>query len=329
MNELDKSKWKTFEFNKVFNFNRGKRLTTIDQTEGNIAYISSTMINNGIDNYINPPAYMKIYRNVLTVNNSGSVGYCFYHPYPIVCSDHCTVIMIKDQSIKMNPHIALFLKPIIESMKQKYSFAREISDYRLNKEKILLPADKEGNPDWKYMEEHTKKLSKNIHFNKIIKKINSKKINTTKWKEFIIEDLFKNNMKRGMRLIEVDRTKGDCCYYSASNKNNGLTDMIGNPLFIEKDAIIYSTFGDCFYVEGEFTASDEICILKHDKLNKFNGLYVVTILKENKYKYGFGRKAFLNKLVKDVIKLPADKEGNPDWEFRENYVKSSPYSSNL
>jgi len=29
------------------------------------------------------------------------------------------------------------------------------------------------------------------------------------------------------------------------------------------------------------------------------------------------------------IKLPADKNGNPDWQFMENYVKSFPYSSNL
>ncbi|MCX6709321.1 MAG: hypothetical protein NTW67_06790 [Candidatus Woesearchaeota archaeon] len=171
--------------------------------------------------------------------------------------------------------------------------------------------------------------AQSIHFDKSIKIIKSEKVDTTNWKEFTMMDLFKKNMKRGMRLIEIDRIMGDCNYYSASAKDNGLTDMIANPLFTEKDCLIYSTFGDCFYVEGEFTASDEITILKHEKMNKFSGLFLATVLKENKYKYGFGRKAFLNKLVKDTIKLPVDKEQNPNWQYMEDYIKSLPYSQNL
>lgn len=156
--KLNFPKWKEFDFNLIFDFERGKRLVTLDQSDGDIAYISSTKINNGIDNYILPPDYMTIYNNAMTINNSGSVGYVFYHAYDFVCSDHCTVLSILDKKIILNIYIALFLKPIIESIKPKYNFAREISDYRLNKEKISLPADKKGNPDWKYMEDYIKSL---------------------------------------------------------------------------------------------------------------------------------------------------------------------------
>jgi type I restriction enzyme M protein len=156
--KLNIAKWKEFDFHQVFKFERGKRLVTLDQSDGDIAYISSTKINNGIDNYILPPDYMKVYNNAMTINNSGSVGYVFYHSYNFVCSDHCTVISILDKNILLNIYIALFLKPIIESIKPKYNFAREISDYRLTKEKISLPVDKRGNPDWKYMENYIKSL---------------------------------------------------------------------------------------------------------------------------------------------------------------------------
>ncbi len=159
---LNISKWKEFAFNKVFDFKRGKRLTTLDQSDGNIAYISSTKTNNGIDNYISPPDNMTVYNNVMTINNSGSVGYVFFHTYDFVCSDHCTVISIKDKSILLNNYIAIFLKPIIESVKPKYNFAREISDSRLTKEKISLPVDKKGNPDWLYMENYIKTLPYSI-----------------------------------------------------------------------------------------------------------------------------------------------------------------------
>jgi len=86
--ELDISTWEEFSFKKVFNFSRGKRLVKLDQKDGDIAYISSSKVNNGIDNYISPPDYMTKYSNALTINNSGSVGYVFHHTYDFVCSDH-------------------------------------------------------------------------------------------------------------------------------------------------------------------------------------------------------------------------------------------------
>ena len=30
-----------------------------------------------------------------------------------------------------------------------------------------------------------------------------------------------------------------------------------------------------------------------------------------------------------IIKLPVDKDGKPDWQFMEDYIKSLPYSVNL
>ena len=66
--------WKEFKFKKVFAFERGKRLIKLDQTDGTIAYISSSKSNNGIDNFINPPKFMKKYNNTLTLNKSGSIG---------------------------------------------------------------------------------------------------------------------------------------------------------------------------------------------------------------------------------------------------------------
>lgn len=157
-------------------------------------------------------------------------------------------------------------------------------------------------------------------------------LNLNNWSEYKYSRIF-SSVTRGMRLIENDRISGDVPYYSASEKNNALTDSISNPLFVEKDALIYTTFGDCFYVEGEFTASDEINIFKHPKLNIFNGLFLSTIIQKNKNKYAFGRKAFNNKYSNDWVSLPtiqnSQRQYEPDWQFMEDYIKSLPYSSNL
>jgi type I restriction-modification system DNA methylase subunit len=148
------------------------------------------------------------------------------------------------------------------------------------------------------------------------------------WKHFKLEEIFEENT-RGRRLIADDREKGDVLYFSASEFNNGWTDTIANPLFVETNAIIYTTFGDAFYIKDKFTASDEISIFKDNKLNIYSGLFLSTIISKNKYKYSFGRKAFKNKWVNDTIPLPTNSQNQPDWQFMENYIKSLPYSASL
>lgn len=145
------------------------------------------------------------------------------------------------------------------------------------------------------------------------------KINKNNWQEFRIEEVF--DITRGKRLIDVDRIGGDIEYYSASEYNNGLTDKISNPLFIEEKALIYTIFGKCFYVENKFTASDSVSILKNKHLNAYNGLFLATLITQNKYKYNYGRQAFENRFSKDYIKLHVLKDGLIDWLFMENYIK--------
>lgn len=152
-------------------------------------------------------------------------------------------------------------------------------------------------------------------------------IDFSKWNDFkFIDKKLWTKIIHGQRLIAADRISGDTAYYSASEYNNSLTDSIENPLFIEKDCIVYSTFGTAFWVEGEFTASDEIYAFQNPEMNKYNALFITTMMRKNQYKFKFGRKAFYNKFQNEIIKLPATKNGNPDWLFMENYIKSLPYA---
>jgi hypothetical protein len=322
--------FKYFEFESVFDYQRGRRLITQNQISGDIAYISSTALNNGLDNFISPPDYMVIHKNKLTLSNSGSVGYLFYHDYEFVASDHVTVIWLKNRGL--NKNIAMFLKPVFEKLKYRYNFGREISNERIIKEKIYLPVDDNENPDWTYMEDYIKSAGQKV----IFEKINTKKerqhqpIDMSNWKEFkFIDEQLWTRIKHGERLIEVDRIKGETPYYSASEYNNSLTDTIDNSLFIEKDCIIYSTFGTAFWVEGIFTASDEIYAFHNPRLNKYNALFITTLMKQNQYKFKFGRKAFKNKFQNETIKLPVTSIGDPDWQYMEDYIRSLPYSDNI
>jgi len=341
--KINKEKWQEFKFDEVFIISRGKRLVKLDQINGDIAYISSSKKNNGVDNYILPPDYMKIYNNALTLSNSGSVGYCFYHPYKFVASDHCTVINIKDKEIKLNNHIALFLKPIIESMKNKYNFAREINNDRLKKERILLPINQKNNPNWIFMENYIKSLSEKIKYDKkmlnesIIKR--KLKLFSKKWQEFEVKKIFK--IQKGERLTVTDRSLGNTPLLTASSVNNGVSGFIDYEVFkntkkLFENKITVDMFCNVFYQEFKYFSDDNIHTLlfrnkDYEKYyeNKYVNLFLVTILKKLSKKYDYGRQVRLKRFEEEIIKLPVNKNEEPDFKFMEEYIKSLSYSSSI
>lgn len=146
----------------------------------------------------------------------------------------------------------------------------------------------------------------------------NRKVILSDWQSFEIENIFE--VSRGKRHIEKDRRKGDIPYYSASSVNNGITDFISNPLFISENKLLITTFCDCYFAQGVFTASDEISILNNENLNQYNGKFISHIVMTNKSKYAFGRKAFTDRVKKQKILLPT-KNNMIDWQGMEDFIK--------
>lgn len=154
---LSEKNWQVFNVNHIFPFiQRGKRLKKGNHKIGNIPYVSSTMMNNGVDNFIGNKEG-KRFNNCITIANSGSVGASFYHQYEFIGSDHITAF----KNEKFNKYIYLFLTTIVSRIGDKYSFNREINDFRISNEKILLPVNEDGNPDYEYMEQYIKNIMYN------------------------------------------------------------------------------------------------------------------------------------------------------------------------
>ena len=330
--------FKYFKFGDIFEFERGTRLIHENQIDGEIPFISSSKFKHGIDNYIDPPINFKIYKNKLTLSNSGSIGIVFYHDYEFVASDHVTVIWIKDPNIKLNRYIGLFLKPIIESIKYKYGFAREISNTRLAKESIRLPSDEKGNPDWAFMENYIEKIDIEFNFKNKKNTIREKNhLSTDNWKYFKLggsEGLFE--ITKGKATIG-NLEYGEFPVISATMFNNGFNSYKDNGNFdiVEGNVITVSSngvgVGKSFYQEDDFVATADVNILKLKdyKLNKYIALFLCTLIEKERFKYSYGRKFGLNKIKNSKIKLPVTKDNKPDWEFMENYINQLPYADHL
>ena len=147
--------WREFFFSDIFeDVQRGKRLTKANQLDGYVPYVSSTALNNGVDNFIGNKRKVRKSGNNITLANSGSVGACFYQDYEYIASDHVTSLTLKNG----NKNVYLFISAIVKRLEEKYSFNREINDTRIKREKLILPIDKEGNPNWTYMENFIKNI---------------------------------------------------------------------------------------------------------------------------------------------------------------------------
>lgn len=159
MLNLNDREWKEFYLRDIFpEIQRGKRLKTADHVAGNIPYVSSSAVNNGIDAFIGNTCKIRKFNECLTLANSGSVGKAFYHNYEFIASDHVTAL----KSDKLSKYSYIFIATIVQRLEEKYSFNREINDMRINKEKILLPVNDKKMPDYAFMEQYIKEREKQI-----------------------------------------------------------------------------------------------------------------------------------------------------------------------
>lgn len=323
--------WMEYKIDYLFNISRGKRYKKSDHEDGNINYISSKDSNNGVDALVLPPDNFKVYKNVLGINNSGSVGKVFYHKSESVFSDHVTILDLKDN--KLNENIAMFLIPIIEKIRLKYQFGREMNNSRLKEEVIMLPSIN-NMPNWEYMENFVLSL-KNINIlpkTEYIQSQNNDKsyvLNINEWKEVRLADYF--DMKAGKYYSKDSYSIGQVPLVSTSDKNNGILDYTNLNAVFPKNSITIGKVGCAtFYQDRDFVASPDVTVLlpKFNFLNKYNGIFISRVISMEKSKWTYGRQIRLGDCLDLVIKLPVI-DGVPDWEYMCRYIQSLPFTKKI
>ena len=169
-----------------------------------------------------------------------------------------------------------------------------------------------------------KVYNKPIHSSKIT-------INYHKWNYFKFIDLFNIEGSITTPLLELEQYgSGKYPYVTTQATNNGVEGFYN---FYTEDGgaltVDSAVLGYCSYQPYNFSASDHVeKLIPKFKMNKYIAMFLVTILNQEQYRYNYGRKCSQDRMEKGIIKLPS-KNGSPDWEFMENYIKSLPYSSNL
>ena len=150
-------------------------------------------------------------------------------------------------------------------------------------------------------------------------------IDTNNWAWFQYKQIFSIKTYKGKNIL--NSLKGSVPFVSASSTNNGITTYVDDDEPEKKNKITVARNGSvcsAFYQSQDFCASpDDIRIfeLRGTELNKYIALFLCTLIEKEKYRFAYGRKFGTKRMEEQLIKLPIDKTGHPDWDWIEKYVK--------
>ena len=126
--------WKEFKISDLLELVNVKKRFQVDTSEKGIyPLITRTSKDNGITKFIND---YSIDFDCFTIAPSGSVGYCFYHPYPIAVDGIIKVFKLKT-NVDINPHLIALI--ITNTLINKYSYTNGLTITKILNQIIKIP----------------------------------------------------------------------------------------------------------------------------------------------------------------------------------------------
>ena len=310
------------ELRELFDIQYGNKLDLNKQEidDNGINFVNRSSNNLGISCKIEAISNIKPFdRGLISVSLGGSILESFVQPEKFYTGQNVKVLTPK---IDLTHLEKLYYCLCIKKNAYRYgAFGREANK---TLDSIKIPSLDE-------IPNYVNTVNVKAPSNKVVsnKQLN---LNDREWKWFKITKLFdvkgsKSNTKTSIQDYGV----GKYPYVVTSSINNGIEGFYnyyteeGNVLTIDS-----ATIGSCFYQVKNFSASDHVeKLIPKFNMSCYLAMFLTCILNKEQYRYGYGRKFSQKRIKNTKIKLPVTSEGQPDWEFMEDYIKSLPYSSNL
>lgn len=150
--------WRPFFVSDLFRLEMGKSkgLNHLEQDEQGISYLGATNRNNGVLAFVKPVENLIQRGNCIAFirNGEGSVGYSVYKQEDFIATSDITC----GYADFLNRYVGLFITTVADKVRGKYNFNYKRSDTRLKWEKLMLPVNDAGEPDFDYMEAFIKNI---------------------------------------------------------------------------------------------------------------------------------------------------------------------------
>lgn len=332
---LKNTQWREFYIRDYFEFIRGNQNNMAKCKAGYIPLISAKKVDNGYKDFIAPNNKSLFPKHILTLNNDGDggVGIAYYQPVASALDTHVTALLPK---IELSRHTLLFVARSITHQRGKFSHGYSLNNDRLRAQKILLPVNSDGSPDWQFMEDFMKQIEQNkiaavlSYYNNSLNNNSLRGVerwtpSENRWAAFAIQDICE--IHSGVRLTKQDMQEGKIPFVGASDSNNGITAFIANTnASLDKDILGVNYNGSVvenFYHPYECLFSDDVKRLKikSKQAGKYAYLFLKTMILKQKSKYQYGYKFNATRMAKQKILLPVDASNQPDWINIERFMQ--------
>ena len=286
-----------------------------------INFVSRTAKNNGVAARVELiSAVIPLPAGTITVAGGGSVMESFLQPEPYYSGRDLYSLTAK---IPMSDAQKLYYCLCLRANHYRYNYGRQANRTLSD---ILLPSP-ENIPGWIYSVSLSDLDNKDAS---VVSGV-TPYLEVNAWQPFRLSHLF--SLQKGKRLTKANMIAGLLPFIGAIDGNNGISAAIaaephhpGNTLTVSYNGSV----GEAFYQPNPYRCSDDVNVLYPNfPMTPAIGLFIATIIRQEKYRFNYGRKWHLERMEQSEIRLPVDAEGNPDWTFMENYIKTLPFSSQV
>ncbi len=154
---MPSKKWKEFKICELFEIKKVKGLPIENYKLGDMPYITTAALNNGLSDFISSDKEAISPKNGISVDPIK--GKSFYQSYDFVGRGFSGASISVLYSDNLNENIALFFCAAIENTaKYKASYGYLFNGNRLKNAIVLLPVTSQGEPDYAYMDRYVENI---------------------------------------------------------------------------------------------------------------------------------------------------------------------------
>ncbi len=148
------------------------------------------------------------------------------------------------------------------------------------------------------------------------------------WATFVLGDLFTLIPGKGKGANHLTSVTNGVSYLGATNRNNGVLNFVEpqKDMIQQGNCIAFirngeGSMGYSVYKTEPFIATADITVGYAPFLNLYTGLFITTVADKVRGKYNFNYKRSDTRLKKELLQLPIDENGQPDWAYMEQYAR--------
>ena len=159
---LQNKTWQPFILKNLFSFEAGKcaQSNRLQKMENGMPYIAATNRNNGVADFVKPVEKLISRGNALAFvcDGEGSMGFSFYKFENSIATSN----IIFGYSPEINRYTASFMSTVADKVRGKYSYNYKRRFLRLQNEKLMLPVNEDGEPDYIFMEKYMRQIEEKL-----------------------------------------------------------------------------------------------------------------------------------------------------------------------